>query len=59
MIHFHNVNTDVVKLRLVPFALKNNAKRWMYSLLANSLSNWNHFVRSFCENIFLMAKPLN
>ena len=27
MIHFHNVNTDVVKLRFVPFALKDNAKR--------------------------------
>ena len=32
MIHFHNVNSDVVKLRFVPFALKDNAKRWMYSL---------------------------
>ena len=39
MIHFHNVHIDVVKLRFVPFALKDNAKRWMYSLPANSISN--------------------
>ena len=38
MIHFCNVHIDVVKLRFVPFALKDNAKRWMYSLPANSLS---------------------
>ena len=39
MIHFHNVHINVVKLRFVPFALKDNAKRWMYSLPANSISN--------------------
>ena len=35
MIHFHNVNSDVVKLRFVPFALKDNAKRWMYNSISN------------------------
>ena len=47
MIYFHNVNTDMVKLKFVPFALKDNAKRWMYSLPANSISNWNDFVKVF------------
>jgi len=47
MIHFHNVHIDVVKLRFVPFALKDNAKRWMYSLPANSISNSNDFVKVF------------
>ena len=27
MIHLHNVHIDVVKLRFIPFALKDNAKR--------------------------------
>lgn len=27
MIHFHNVQIDVVKMRFVPFTLKDNAKR--------------------------------
>ena len=49
MIRFHNVNTDVVKLRFVPFTLEDNAKRWMYSLLANSISNWNDFVSLFTK----------
>jgi len=41
MIHFHNINIDVVKMRFAPFALKDNTK---YSLLANSILNWNDFV---------------
>ena len=45
MIHFHNVHIDVVKLRFVPFGLKDNAKRWMHSLPTNSFSSWNDFVK--------------
>ena len=37
MIHFHNVHIDVVKVRFAPFALKDNAKRWMHGLPANSI----------------------
>ena len=52
MIHIHNVQIDVVKLRFVPFALKDNAKRWMYSLPANSISNWHDFVKVFLRKYF-------
>jgi len=58
MIHFHNVNTDVVKLRFVPFALKDNAKRWMYSLPANSISNWNDFIKVFLRKYFPNGKTV-
>jgi len=47
MIDFHNVHIDVVKLRFVLFALRDNAKRWMYSLLANSILSWNEFIKGF------------
>ena len=36
MIHFHNVQIDVVKLGFVSFMLKDNANRWMYSLTTYS-----------------------
>ena len=55
-IHFHNVQIDMVKLRFVPFALKENTKRWMYSLLANSISNWNDFVLVFLRKYFSNGK---
>ena len=56
MIHFHNVNTDMVKLRFAPFALKYNAKRWMYSLPTNCISNWNDFVKVFLRKYFPNGK---
>ena len=52
MIHFHNVHIDVVKLRLVPFALKDNAKRWMYTLPTNFISSWNDFIKVFLRKYF-------
>ena len=31
MIHFHYMQTEVVKQRFIPFALKASAKGWIYS----------------------------
>jgi len=47
MIHFHNVQIDAVKLRFISFVLKDNTKRWLYSFIANSISNYNDFVKVF------------
>jgi len=58
MIHFHNVQIDVVKLRFVPFALKDNAKRWMCSLPANSISNCNDFGKVFLRKYFPNGKAV-
>ena len=58
MIHLHNVHIDVVKLRFVPFGLKDNAKRWMYSLPASSISNWNDFVKVFLRKYFSNGKTV-
>jgi len=57
-IYFHNVQIDVVKLRFVPFALKDNAKRWMYSLPTNSTSTWNNFVKIFLQKYFPKGKTI-
>ena len=37
VIHFHNVQIDVVKLRFIPFTLKDNRKRWMYTSPTNPI----------------------
>jgi len=47
MIDFHNVHIDLVKLRFVLFSLKDNTKRWMYSLFGNSILSWNEFIKVF------------
>ena len=43
---------DEVKLRLINFALKDNAKKWLYSLPNYSVTTWEGFVRTFLKKYF-------
>jgi len=38
MMKIPQLGDDVVKLRFVPFALKDLAKKWLYSLTENSIT---------------------
>jgi len=58
MIRFHNVQIDVVKLRFISFALKYNTKRWMYSLPANFISDWNDFAKAVFQKYFPNGKTV-
>jgi len=39
MMHFPSIPIDVVRMKLIPFALQNSAKRWMYGLAANFVTS--------------------
>ena len=41
MIHFPNIPIDVVRMKLIPFALKDSAKHWIYGLAARSVTSWD------------------
>ena len=41
-----NVLVNTVRLKFIPLALK-DTKKWMYSLPANSITNWDGFVLVF------------
>ena len=43
---------DSIRLRLINFALKENAKKWLYSLPVNSISSWEGFVVIFLKKYF-------
>ena len=43
---------DSFRLRLINFALKESAKKWLYSLPANSISSWEGFVVIFLKKYF-------
>ena len=47
MMYFPNIPIDVVRMKLIPCALNDSAKHWMYGLTANSVTFWNDFVRLF------------
>lgn len=46
------LSDDSIRLRLINFALKDNAKKWLYSLPVNSISTWEGFVVIFLKKFF-------
>ena len=47
---------DAIRLRFVPFALKNLAKKWLYSLAGGSITSWNGFIKVFLKKFYLIHK---
>jgi len=43
---------DAITLRFVPFALKDLAKKWLYSLAAGSITPWNDFIKVFLKKFY-------
>jgi len=43
----HRVTEDQVKLRAFPFALRDLAREWLYSLPSGSITTWNEIARLF------------
>jgi len=58
MMQFPNVPQDIVRLRFIPFALKDSAKKWIHCLRANSISSWDGFVRAFLRKYFWNGKTM-
>ena len=42
MMKISHLLDDAIRLRFVPFALKDLAKKWLYSLAADSITSWVH-----------------
>ena len=43
---------DSIRLRLITFALRDNAKKWLYSLPSRSITTWDHLVVIFLKKFF-------
>ena len=52
MFKIQQLSEDAVKLRFIPFSLKDNAKKWMNSLVTDSISTWKEFLEVFQKNFF-------
>ena len=55
---YPNVPIDTVRLKFISFALKDDAKNWIRSLPANSITNWDRFVRVFLRKYFPNSKTV-
>ena len=50
LIHMPKVPNDVMRMKFIPFALKDDAKRWMYGLKVDSIKS--------LDSTFPLAIPL-
>ena len=56
MMKIRQLSEDGVKLRFIPFALRDNTKKWLYSLTTNSITTWAEFVVVFLKKVFPNAQ---
>jgi len=47
---------DAIRLRFVPFALKDLDKKWLYSLAAGSITSWDDFIKVFLKKFYPIHK---
>ena len=52
-IKLNGVNSDIIKLQLLPFSLRDIATIWFESLPYESIDNWEKLVEAFMERFFL------
>ncbi|XP_004298227.1 PREDICTED: uncharacterized protein LOC101307394 [Fragaria vesca subsp. vesca] len=48
----NHLTPEGLKLLLFPFTLKDDAKRWLYSLPAGIITNWNEMTSKFLKQFF-------
>jgi len=47
---------DAIRLRFVLFALKDLAKKWLYSLAVSSIRSCDGFIKVFLKKFYLIHK---
>ena len=56
MMKISHLADDAIRLRFVPFALKDLAKKWLYSLAAGSITSWDHFIKVILKKFYPIHK---
>ena len=52
MMRIPKLGDDSIRLYFVPFALKNLAKKWLYSLATESITSRDDFVKTFLKKFY-------
>ena len=56
MMKIPHLADDAIRLRFIPFALKDLAKKWLYSLAAGSITSWDGFIKVFLKKFYPIHK---
>ena len=54
----HHLEDDAVRLHFVPFVLKDLTKKWIYSLVVDSITSWENFIKAFVKNSIPFIRQL-
>jgi len=58
LIHMPKVSNNVVSMRFIFFALKDDAKRWMYGHKVGFIKSWDCFLDMFLKRYFPTSKTI-
>jgi len=58
LMKIQQLSEDVVHFKFIPFALKDNAKKWLYSLLTNSINARDGLSRCSLKKYFIIHKTI-
>jgi len=50
------VQSDVVRLHFIFFSLEDLTKKWLYSLIIDSITSWDDFVKVFLKKFYPIHK---
>ena len=56
MMKIPHVVDDAIRLRFIPFALRDLAKKWLYRLAAGSITYWDGFIKVFLKKFYPIHK---
>ena len=56
MMKISHLADDSIRSRFVPLALKDLAKKWLYSLAAGSITSWDGFIKVFLKKFYPIHK---
>ena len=56
MMKISHLVDEAIRLRFIPFALKDLAKKWLYSLAAGSITSWDGFIKVFLKKFYPIHK---
>ena len=56
MMKISHLVDDAIRLRFVPFALKDLAKKWLDILASDSITSWDGFIKVFLKKFYPIYK---
>ena len=57
ILKLNGVSSDVIRMYLFPFSLRDKARAWLHSLPSRCITTWDELTKAFLDKLSLRAKP--